>query len=159
LRRCRGSARRQPDHQPQAGRPAGVPAGGPPGRARGEAGRGEGGPLTGEGMGPVRVKVYGLFPRTRRRYVTEALVGGLLLLAALVAWWLGWPELEARLKRLPQVRGVVVTETVLANVPGTVLAAAVLKCLELIVVLRRFTYKEALQRARDPQPQPPTRET
>jgi xylose isomerase len=110
-------------------------------------------------MGPVRVKVYGLFPRTRRRYVTEAFVGGLLLLAALVAWWLGWPELEARLKRLPQVRGVVATEAVLANVPWMVLAAAVLKSIELIVVLRRFTRKEALQNVRGPQPQPPTRET
>ncbi len=110
-------------------------------------------------MGPVRVKVYGLFPRTRRRYVTEAFVGGLLLLAALVTWWLGWPELAARLKRLPQVRGVVMTEAVLANVPAIVLTAAVLKSIELIVVLRRFTYKQALQNARDSQPQPPTPET
>ena len=105
-------------------------------------------------MGPVRVKVYGLFPRTRRRYVTEAFVGGLILLAALVAWRLGWPELEARLKQRPQGRAVVVTETVLANVPWIVLAAAVFKSIELIVVLRRFTHEEKRQRDRNPDPQP-----
>jgi hypothetical protein len=105
-------------------------------------------------MGPVRIKVYGLFARTRRRYLIEAAVGGLLLLGALVAWWLGWPELEARLKRLPPSRGVLMTEAVLANAPWIVLAAAVLKSIELIAVLRRFTREETLQRARNPQPQP-----
>ena len=88
-------------------------------------------------MGPVRVKVYGLFARTRRRYLTGAAGGVLLLLAALVTWWLGWAELQARLKRLPQVRGVRMTEAVLANAPWVIFAAAVLKSIELVVVLRR----------------------
>jgi hypothetical protein len=105
-------------------------------------------------MGPVRIKVYGLFARTRRRYLIEAVVGGLLLLAALVAWWLGWPELEARLRRLPPSRAVLMTEAVLANAPWIILAAAVLKSIELIAVLRRFAHEEALQRARNPGAQP-----
>ena len=103
-------------------------------------------------MGPVRIKVYGLFPRTRRRYLIEAVVGGSLLLAALVAWWLGWPKLEARLRGLPQVRGVRTTAAVLANAPWIILAAAVLKSIELIAVLRRFAHEEKLQRARNPDP-------
>ncbi len=105
-------------------------------------------------MGPVRIKVYGLFPRTRRRYLIEAAVGGLLLLAALVTWWLGWPELEARLNRLPPRRAVLMTKAVLANAPWIILAAAVLKSIELIAVLRRFTHEEALQGGRNPDPQP-----
>ena len=104
-------------------------------------------------MGPVRIKVYGLFPRTRRRYLTEAAVGAALLLGALAAWWFGWPELEARLNRLPPSRALLMTKAVLANAPWIILAAAVLKSIELIAVLRRFAREES-PRGPDPQPQP-----
>src|SRR6476659_9227716 len=106
-------ARRQPDYQPQTRRPAGVHASDHPGCARGQAGDGQGAVsglwlaatrsgardalrcasrLTQEDrpVEPVRVKVYGLFSRTRRRYLIEAVTGAGFGLILFVAWWLGW---------------------------------------------------------------------
>src|SRR5215472_4192427 len=76
---------------------------------------------------PVRVKVYGLFPRTRRRYVLEAVTGAVFGLFLFVAWWRGWPQLRQRLVALelpPLLRGIV---AILDQTPRILLAAAVWK--------------------------------
>jgi xylose isomerase len=102
----------------------------------------------------VRVKVYGLFPRTRRRYVIEAATGAAFGLFLFVAWWRGWPQLRQRLVALelpPSLRLIV---AILDQTPRILLAAAVWKGMEAFVVLRSFARKEADNRIRNSSHQP-----
>jgi hypothetical protein len=103
---------------------------------------------------PVRVKVYGLFSLTRRRYLKQALAGGFYLCVLLAAWWLGWPALEKVLKRGQLPTAMAVTVAILDNVPLILLAAALYKAGEMYFVLRLFARKEALQAASPPSPKP-----
>jgi hypothetical protein len=92
---------------------------------------------------PVRVKVYGLLSRTRRRYVLEATVGVVCLVAVMVAWWFGWPKLRQRLVQLelsPAMRTVVI---ILDAVPWLLLVVAAVKAVEIPIVLRAFARKAA----------------
>ena len=98
---------------------------------------------------PQRVKVYGLFPRTRRRYVMEAIIGAGFGLLLFVAWWLGWPHLRQRLvtRELPPF--LQLTVTILDWTPWILLAAALLKGMEVLLVLHSFARKEASSHSQD----------
>jgi hypothetical protein len=91
---------------------------------------------------PVRVKVYGLYPLTKRRYLTQAVAGVVMAVLILVGWWFGWPPLRDRLmqRELPAAMTAVVA--VLNNVPWILLAALVFKAIEVFFVLRAFARKE-----------------
>jgi hypothetical protein len=92
---------------------------------------------------PVRVKVYGLFSRTRRRYVIEAATGAVFGLLLFAAWWLGWPHWRQRLVALelpPFLRLIV---AILDRTPWILLGAALWKGMEVLIVLRSFAHKEA----------------
>ncbi len=101
-------------------------------------------------MEPVRVTIYGLFPRTRKRYVIDSLIGLGTLAAMFSAWFPLWPILRdkieiGRLRLEPSVLPVwmQVTVVVLEVLPWILLATALFKCLEMYLVLRCFARKEA----------------
>jgi hypothetical protein len=89
----------------------------------------------------VRIKVYGLFELTRRRYLIQAGCGALCIVGLLLAWWLGWPALRARLRRVDLPPVMVVVSQVLEHAPWVLIGAAVYKAVELVVVLRLFARK------------------
>ena len=94
-------------------------------------------------MEPVRIKVYGLFPRTRRRYVIEAAIGAAFALLLFAAWWFGWPQLRQRLVHLDLPPLLRWTVAILDRTPSILLAAALWKGMEVLFVLRSFARKEA----------------
>jgi hypothetical protein len=93
----------------------------------------------------VRVKVYGLFALTRRRYLFQATAGGVCIVALLLAWYFGWAALKQRLERLPAPPILSVMIQVLDWAPWILIATAVYKLLEVIVVLRCFARKAAAE--------------
>jgi hypothetical protein len=100
---------------------------------------------------PVRIKVYGLFSRTRRRYAIEAIAGAVLGFILLAAWWLGWPFLRQRLMVLELPPLLVLTIAVLDRAPWILLGAALYKGTEVLIVLHSFARKEVSDRSRNPQ--------
>jgi hypothetical protein len=104
-------------------------------------------------MEPVRVKVYGLFWRTRKRYLLDSGVGLVVLVVMLVGWFSGWPALKERIDVIEKFhveKGqpglptyMQVTVAVLDVLPLILLATALFKCLEMFIVLRCFARKEA----------------
>jgi hypothetical protein len=99
---------------------------------------------------PVRVKVYGLVSMTRRGYLMQLAVGGLLIVTLLAFWWLRWPEVrpEPAKVRDAMLRRVVVFLDNLAWIVG---AVAVLLPIEAWFVLRRFARKEAERTSKPPE--------
>ena len=121
-------------------------------------------------MEPVRVKVYGLFALTKRRYVTVQVIGACVLLG-LVAVWYSVPALRQAAtdegprsaaqgagERIPLsdpnpvLRGL---RWLWEYLPWVVLATFLLEGVETLIVLRRFAHQEFLQRSQLPLP-PPT---
>jgi hypothetical protein len=104
-------------------------------------------------MEPVRVKVYGLFWRTRQRYLIDSAIGLACLLALFIAWFPGWPHLKARIDTIEKIRHengepglptyMTVTVAVLDVLPLILTATALFKCLEMFLVLRAFARNEA----------------
>ncbi len=107
-------------------------------------------------MEPVRVKVYGLFWQTRRRYVLQSLFGLGYGFVMLILWLAFWPEMYKKLNRwdidLPAYMRV--TVAILNVLPWILLAAALIKLFEMWIVLRRFTRKEVERLARKKAPSP-----
>jgi hypothetical protein len=105
---------------------------------------------------PVRIKVYGLFWQTRRRYVLQSIFGLGYGVALLVLWFAAWPGMYKQLTRwdvdLPAYMRV--TVAVLNELPWILAAAAVIKLFEMWIILRRFTRKEAEQLAKPPASSP-----
>jgi hypothetical protein len=107
-------------------------------------------------MEPVRVKVYGLFWRTRQRYLIDSAIGLACLLALFIAWFPGWPHLKARIETIEKSRiengepglptYMQITVAVLDVLPLVLTATALFKCLEMFIVLRAFARKEAEQK-------------
>lgn len=93
-------------------------------------------------MEPVRIKVYGLLPMTRRRYLSQILVAGLLALTILVLWWSLWPRLREMLQ-LAEGPGVTRIIAFWDAAPWFLLGLGVLQGIEAYFVLKRFARREA----------------
>lgn len=96
-------------------------------------------------MEPVRIKLYGLFSLTRRRYVVQFVVA-LLLAGLLLAgwWWVGRGVSEQfQLGKDPALDRFILFWRFL---PFAVLGLMGLQMIEACVVLRLFRRKEAAQR-------------
>jgi hypothetical protein len=91
---------------------------------------------------PVRVKVYGLVPRTRSRYLVESAVALGFAAVLFIAWWLGWPVLRQRFERQELPAVVQVVRVVLEWAPWILLGALGIKLLEMMIVLRCFARRE-----------------
>lgn len=102
-------------------------------------------------MTPVRVKLYGLIPITRKRYLIQ--VGFALFLAAvlLVAWFLYWPTVRNSLRAAnsPTLDRIVVFWNLAPVVVGSIV---VLQAIEAWIVLRLFARKSAAAIAAPPGP-------
>jgi hypothetical protein len=105
---------------------------------------------------PVRVKVYGLFWQTRRRYVLQSIFGLGYGVALLILWLAAWRGMYEKLMRwdLDLPTYMKVTVAILNQLPWILLAAAAIKLFEMWIVLRRFTQKEAEQLAKRPATSP-----
>ncbi len=95
-------------------------------------------------MEPVRVKLYGLFSMTRRRYLAQLVLSGLLIVALLVVWLVHWTSTrqQAHALDLPSLRRVVL---LLDLLPWIALGLCVLQAIEAVIVLRAFARKQAQQ--------------
>jgi hypothetical protein len=93
---------------------------------------------------PVRIKLYGLFSMTRRRYIAQLIVFGLLLVVVVSAWFIRWLAIRESIQHLnnPSLDWVV---TLLDLTPWIVLVVAVLQVIEAWFVLRAFARKQAAQ--------------
>ena len=89
-------------------------------------------------MEPVRIRVYGLFPLTKRRYLGQAVAGVVATVLVFVGWWFAWPPMRDRLTR-PELPPSAFRDGIVAvmnDVPWILLAALVYKAVEVVVVLR-----------------------
>jgi len=106
---------------------------------------------------PIRVKLYGLFPVTRRSYLAQLFVAVLLLVVLLILWmWLQNDRAgrQGVLSCRPGRKALFALSR-LGDL-GLCRPLAALCAIEAWIVLRRFSQKEALQRARPAEPQPET---
>src|SRR5262249_46920661 len=90
---------------------------------------------------PVRVKVYGLFWQTRRRYVLQSIFGLGYGVALLIVWLAVLQGKCAELMR-PDIdvsTSMKVIVAILNQLPWILLATALIKLFEMWIVLRRFT--------------------
>ena len=99
-------------------------------------------------MEPVRVKLYGLFWMTKRRYVFQAAVAAVGAVLVLAGWYFAWPGpqgLHARLTepKLPPSAFRTLIVAVMDNVPWILLAALAYQAAEAYLVLRAFARKAA----------------
>jgi hypothetical protein len=94
---------------------------------------------------PVRVKMYGLFSLTKRRYLGQAVSGAIGAAIVFGGWFFAWPPMLKGLTRpeLPPSAFREMIVVVLNNVPWILLAALVYKAIEVYIVLRIFGRKEA----------------
>jgi hypothetical protein len=93
-------------------------------------------------MEPIRVRLYGLFPTTRKRYlVVQAFVFGFLAVLLVVAWRYPAPRFGVDERRLP-----VEIIWFLDHLAWLVLTMIILEALESFVTLRQFARREAAQR-------------
>ena len=100
---------------------------------------------------PIRIKLYGLVSVTKRSYITQLVLAGVLL-AGLIGMWL---YLRARIN--PAISPAVAqVREVFDYIPWVALAIAVLYVIEATIVLRRFAHEEARRRAQPPQAPPKT---
>ncbi len=108
------------------------------------------------GVQPVRVKIYGLFSFTRRGYLREAVLEGLLLVAVVSGWVLGWPDYRKMLL-LRESPAPLTSKTIALfdSIPWILAAAVLAKFLEMMFVLRAFARKEEAARLAEPPPTPP----
>ncbi len=103
-------------------------------------------------MDPVRVRVYGLFPLTKRRYLIQAVSGVVASGIFLAAWWFAAPIVREHLSTPNMPPPVAATaawySAVLEWIPWVVLAALVYKGIEVFFVLRAFARDTSPERER-----------
>jgi hypothetical protein len=100
---------------------------------------------------PVRIKLYGLFPTTRRRYVAQVVVAGVLIVFLLVSWAVFRHAVRDRL----QVLATPLLDRAIALwdlVPWIVAVVAVLQVVEAYFAFRAFARKRAETAASQPPP-------
>ena len=100
---------------------------------------------------PIRIKLYGLISVTRRGYITQLVLAGIML-AALIGMWLYLRE-KINPAVSPEVARI---REVFDYIPWVALGIAVLYAIEATIVLRRFAREEARRRAQPPQTPPKT---
>lgn len=100
---------------------------------------------------PIRIKLYGIFTVTRRSYLTQLVIAGVLLVILAIL-----PGFVPPLEPGPRVQvpdGVLRVLALLKNLPWIALGLAVLFGVEASFVLRRFRREEA--RRQTPSSPPP----
>jgi hypothetical protein len=106
-------------------------------------------------QGPVRVKVYGLFAWTRRRYVVQTVLDFVSGAAVLIFWLFVWPGMKHNVQRFESPPTyLIVAVAVLDQVPWILLCATAVKVFEMWIVFRRFAQKKAQRLAAPPKPSP-----
>ena len=65
----------------------------------------------------------------------------LLLVALFVVWWMFGPELNERLMKVKQTTWVAIVRSILVAAPWILVGVAVLKLVEMTIVLRYFGIK------------------
>jgi positive regulator of sigma E activity len=100
---------------------------------------------------PVRVKVYGLFPTTRRRYVVQLVVAAVLVVVLLVVWTVHRVNLRPEAVGVPSP-GLARILFMLDLLPWLALGLGVLQGIEAYFVLRAFARKQAEQTQTQPVP-------
>jgi hypothetical protein len=98
---------------------------------------------------PVRIKLYGLFTRTRRAYILQSMVELLYAAGLLLIWWLKWPSFREHMthQEMDHPTYILVILAVLNEVPWILLLAVTIKIVEMWIILRRFAEKQAQQLA------------
>ena len=88
-------------------------------------------------MTPVRVKLYGLIPMTRRRYLVQLVVALVMSAGLLVGWWLYWPTVRGTLEAS---RSDVLDRVIWFwdRAPWVIGGIVVVQTIEAWVVLKRF---------------------
>jgi hypothetical protein len=102
---------------------------------------------------PVRVKLYGFFSTTKRRYVAQVVVAAVMVVFLFVAWLFFHQALRGRLQALSTPLLDLVVK-VWDAAPWIVLTLAVLQVIEAYFVFRAFARKQvAAPAAPSPPPQ------
>jgi rhodanese-related sulfurtransferase len=91
---------------------------------------------------PVKVKVYGVVPMTRDRYMRQLAFAVLLAVALLALWWFGWPGLRSKMDTLSSTTWV---RKMFDLAPWVIVAALVQQAIESWIVLGLFARKELAQ--------------
>jgi hypothetical protein len=104
---------------------------------------------------PVRIKLYGLFPTTKRRYITQVIIAGVLMALLLGMWLFYWQGVRQDLSEVssPLLDRVIVFCN---SLPYIVLVIAVLQVIEAYFALRAFARAEAAAPAANAPPSPQT---
>jgi cyanate permease len=98
---------------------------------------------------PVRIKLYGLFPHTRQRYVVQLVIAFALMTILLVGWWLLRPSFHEHTQG-HSYPGIERLKAFFNAIPWIVLVIAGLQSLEAFIVLRLFRRMEAEQQVPAP---------
>ncbi|MGL4554151.1 MAG: hypothetical protein ACRC33_23555 [Gemmataceae bacterium] len=88
---------------------------------------------------PASVRLYGLVPMTRRRYVFQLVFAGMLAASLLVAWWLTWEHARRQLVASAAAGWLV---RLLDAAPWLILGACALQAVEAWFVFRALARKE-----------------
>jgi hypothetical protein len=103
---------------------------------------------------PTRVKLYGLFPVTRRRYLIQAAAVVVLAAVLLAAWLVAWYPTSQKPEMQRPPPQLALTVGFLNSLPWVLLALTAAQAVEAVVVLRAFARKDAAERAKPTVPKP-----
>jgi hypothetical protein len=102
---------------------------------------------------PLRVKVYGLFSITRRRYVAQLVVASVLIAVLLAVWVVRRLTLHEQALKVPALAPLV---NLFDLLPWIALGLGALQAIEAWFVLRAFARKQAARAAADQPVSPPS---
>ena len=105
-------------------------------------------------MEPIRIRLYGMFPLTRKRYVAQLVAALVLAGAVLGAWWFFRESVRQQFGNTEDANAL--RFVAFWNVfPLVILAVVGLQLLEAFFVLRLFRRKEAerISQTRPPEPE------
>jgi hypothetical protein len=107
---------------------------------------------------PVRVKLYGLFSMTRRRYVRQLVLTVVCATVVIGCWWWMWPTYRQMFlePREGDNRHLDRYVAVMDALPYILAGAVALQLIEAFFVFRLFRAREAQQAAMPPAAPAPT---